>query len=292
MKEGRKRPSAVDLERYPLDRLTDPAGAALVCRCQDEIAQAGICLLPGFLKPEALTAIAREALACGGTAYHMEHIFAYGEGMPDAVDPESLAADDPRRYPIHTALQFVANDEIPQASLMRQVYEWERMLEFVRRVFRRGRLYRGSDRLNGLNYTVMGEGDEQDWHFDEHDFSVTVMLEQGAAGGLFEFVPRLRGPDGEDLGGLRKAIDGTHEGLIRLSPAPGTLSLFEGRYNYHRATKVKGGRKRLLALLQYVEEPWADDEAADAMNRLFFGRTAKEEPLGAAMGRTARSLRP
>ena len=202
----------------------------------------------------------------------MDRMFRYGEGMPYLRDESTLAPDDPRLYRIRTALRFVPGDEVPSGSPLWALYEWPPMLDFVRRALGREALYRAPDALNSVNYLVYADGDEQDWHFDEHDFSVTILLQASANAG-FEFVPHLRHDHGEDLEGMRRAQTGTHPGLVRPPTSPGTLSLFEGRYHYHRATRVQGERERLLALLQYGDRPEdPDEQSVRELNRLFYGR--------------------
>jgi hypothetical protein len=202
----------------------------------------------------------------------MERMFHDGEGMPHRPDESTLAPDDPRRYRIRTALRFVPGDEIPSGSLLWALYGWPQFLDFVREALGREVLYRAPDALNSVNYLVYADGDEQDWHFDEHDFSVTILL-QPSPGAGFEFVPHLRGEAGEDLDGMRRAQTGTHPRLVRPASAPGTLSLFEGRCHYHRATPVREGRQRLLALFQYGDRlEDADAPEFRELNRLFYGR--------------------
>jgi hypothetical protein len=271
VRAGIATPTAIDLARYPLDRLDAADGCALVERCRADLARTGLTRLPGFLRPEAVAAWSREALACGEGAFHMDHWFAYGEGMPHPVDESALPPDDPRRYRIRTALRFVPGDEVPRESALWALYEWPPMLEFVRRALSREALYRAQDALNSVNYLVYRDGDEQDWHFDEQDFSVTILLQASAVGG-FEFVPYLRDARGEDLTGMREAQAGTHPRLVRPRSAPGTLSLFEGRCHYHRATRVHGDRERLVALLQFDDRPGADPASYRELNTLFYGR--------------------
>jgi hypothetical protein len=264
--------SAIDLARYPLDRLDSAEGCALVARCRADLARSGLTQLPGFLRAEAVAAWSREALACGAGAYHMHHMFSFGEGMPYRPDESELPADDPRRYRIRTTLRYVPGDEVPRESALWALYEWPPMLEFLRRALGRDALHRSPDLLNSVNYLVYTDGDEQDWHFDEHDFSVTILLQKSEVGG-FEFVPGLRGEESVDLDGMRLAQAGTHPKLVRPRSEPGTLSLFEGRYHYHRATRVAGPRERLLALLQFDDQPFdPQDPGNRELNTLFYGR--------------------
>jgi hypothetical protein len=48
-------------------------------------------------------------------------------------------------------------------------------------------LYRSADPLDALEIAIFGDGDELGWHFDNSEFSVTVMYQQAEAGGHFDY---------------------------------------------------------------------------------------------------------
>ena len=144
------------------------------------------------------------------------------------------------------------------------------MANFLAAILRKETLYPRCDGLSGLNYTLMTAGDEQDWHFDEADFSATILLQPSSGGGRFEYVRGLRGPAGDDLDGLKRAIEGTHGELVSLALEPGALNLFEGRFAFHRATPVEGGQPRLLAILAYDDQP--EVRISAELAQAFYGR--------------------
>ena len=45
----------LDLERYPIDDLDSPAARELIERCRSRLDREGLCMLPGFLGPEAVS---------------------------------------------------------------------------------------------------------------------------------------------------------------------------------------------------------------------------------------------
>ena len=90
-------------------------------------------------------------------------------------------------------------------------------------------LYRSADPLDALEIAVFTHGGELGWHFDNSEFSVTVMYAESEAGGHFDYYPRLRGEDDENYPGVRKVLLGDQGGVIRLPSAPGTLAVFRGQ---------------------------------------------------------------
>ena len=59
--------------------------------------------------------------------------------------------------------------------------------------------------------------------------------------------------------------------MRQLSQTPGTLTLFKGRYNLHRAAPVESQRERIIAVLSYETRPHV--ESSPEWLELFYGRT-------------------
>jgi hypothetical protein len=273
--KGRALLDELNLTDYPLNNLATPEGAAFVSQCRQRLQRDGALALPGFAGAEVLPALVAEAEAGASRSRPFLHHFQFGSGTSDETyDVEGLPADDPRRYRSRTALTFVGEHLIPAGSWLRRLYAWPPMMDFLAQVLRLPRLHRRIDGLSGINYTVMSEGDEQSWHYDEAHFITSILLQPSEAGGDFEYVRGLRSDAGDDLDGLKLALAGCHPGLVRLELDPGTLLLFEGRYAFHRATPVVGTRCRCLALLAFDQRPGIsiDDDLAE----VFYGRRATE----------------
>src|SRR3954471_14532002 len=99
----------VDLARYPIDRLGDPPGRALIAQARSALHEAGACDLPGFLLPGAIDAAVESALSVRGLAFRTEqtHDVEFS-GLPE----ESLPTGDPRRTRIRSAKEGTALDGI------------------------------------------------------------------------------------------------------------------------------------------------------------------------------------
>ena len=161
-------------------------------------------VLPGFLRDEALPPLAREcdALAARG---HFSEV----RGTPYIDVPDlSLPEGHPRRTLGRTALSAVAYDRFPAASALRALYEWDPLLEFVRVLLGRERLFRYADPLGALNLAVMRDGDELAWHYDQTDFVVSIAIQSSEAGGEFECVPMIRSADDERYDDVRALLAG------------------------------------------------------------------------------------
>jgi hypothetical protein len=258
----------VDLERYPLHDLESPEGRRLVASCRDALRRTGACKLDGFLRPEATARLADEAARLVPRGFRNDAANTVYFEDPD----QSLPEDDPRRLLQRSAQIAVAMDVLPSGFGVRRVYEWDGMTRFASAALEEEVLYRSADPLDGCNLTAYEEGDELGWHFDQSEFSITLMLQPAERGGLFEYVPMIRTPEDENYAAVRAILQGARDGVVPFPSAPGTLAFFRGRYSLHRVTPVEGGRPRLNSVLTYARVP--GHRLNELAQRLYYGRVA------------------
>ena len=178
----------IDHERYPIH---DPASAkyqALVQACRDQLRDRGVAQLDGFLIPAAVSDMVALAsrLAAQAWASDQTHTV-YFEPADDSAGP-----DHPRALLQHSAKKAIAYDQIPVGAPIRRLYESDDLTAFIAAVLGKPVLYRSADPLDALEIAIFDDGDELGWHFDNSEFSVTVMYQQSEAGGHFDYCPALR----------------------------------------------------------------------------------------------------
>lgn len=261
----------IDSERYPLGAPDSADYLALADDCRQRFADEGVALLPGFVRSEAITAVAAEASALIDKAFfcHNDHNIYLSE------DEASHDPGHPRRRLLHTDVGSIANDYISPDSPLQQLYDWEPLAAFIADVVGVDRLFVSADPLGALSINVFKPGDAHAWHFDEAHFTVTLMVQAAESGGHFEYVTGLRddGADG-DTAALSQLLDDTMDtqSIARLPFAPGTLSIFNGRHTIHRVTEVAGAKPRLVPVLTFSDAPGYCN--SDAVRELFWGRAS------------------
>jgi alkylated DNA repair dioxygenase AlkB len=261
----------VNLERYPIDRLDSPECEALVARCQADMAARGVSQLPGFLAPAAIAEILAmaEQLSPQGWASESRHNVYF---TPLAEAATHSAASRPQR----SAKRAIAYDLLPADLPLRVAYESAALTEFLRRVLGKQALYRSADPLDALEIAEFKPGEELGWHFDNSEFSVTLMLQMPEDGGEFQFIRALRSYDDANEQDVLDVLKGEHGALETLTTAPGTLALFHGHHAMHRVTPVQGTRPRINAVLTYGERP--DMTLSPLTQKLFYGRNVALVP--------------
>jgi hypothetical protein len=258
----------VDLGRYPIHQPASRGYGALVQACQDQLRDRGVAQLDGFLTPAAVSQMIAEADRLAGRAWASDQSHTVYFEPPD----DSAGADHPRALLQHSAKKAIAYDLIPGGAPIRRLYESTDLTAFIAAVLGKPALYRSADPLDALEIAVFADGDELGWHFDNSEFSVTVMYEEAEAGGHFDYHPRLRDEHDENYPGVRKVLLGDPGGVIRLPSAPGTLAVFRGQHALHRVTPVSGPRPRINSVLTYGERPGM--KLNQLTQELFYGRTA------------------
>ncbi|KGN31444.1 hypothetical protein N802_03515 [Knoellia sinensis KCTC 19936] len=258
----------VDLERYPIHRLDSDAGQRLVDDCRAALAKDGVCTLEGFIRPEAVQAMVELAGRLGPKAWASDqtHTIYF-----EPVD-ESVPAEHPRAHQVRSAKHGIAYDYIPSDAPMRRLYESDDLTAFIAAALGRPVLYRSADPLDALQVTAFHPGEELGWHFDNSEFSVTVMYQQAQEGGNFEYAPGLRSDSDENYEGVQAVLQGDRSPLKVLPSAPGTMAFFRGEHALHQVTPIQGDTPRINSVLTYGERP--DMKLSDLTSELFYGRTS------------------
>ena len=232
----------------------------------DERAAIGAPELVHRVAVEGLVAQANEAARLGYPNDERHNCY-----FDDGID-ESLPDDHPRRILVRSAQKAVAMDLLPPEFGTRRVYESDAITSFVAAALEKDALHPSADPLDGCNMTVYEEGDELGWHFDQSEFSVTLMIQRAERGGDFEYVPMVRTPEYERYEAVRAILLGERERVRLLPSEPGTLAFFRGRYSLHRVPPVEGATPRMNSVLTYSVDP---GHKLSAMARqLYYGRTA------------------
>jgi hypothetical protein len=257
----------VDLERYPLHDLGGPEGMRLVESCREALRRTGACKLDGFLRPEAVASLAEDAAELVQKGFRND---AVNSVYFEDVDP-SLPEDDPRRLLQRSAQIAVGMDVLPPHFGVRRLYEWDGMTRFAAAALEEDVLHRSADPLDGCNLTAYEEGDELGWHFDQSEFSITLMIQRAEGGGGFAYAPMVRTADDERYDDVRSVLLGETPPKT-LASAPGTLAFFRGRYSLHRVPPVVGQTPRMNSVLTYAVEP--DHMLSPMAQQMYYGRTA------------------
>ena len=259
----------IDLERYPMADISSGAALEFADRCRTQYQQTGLCMLPGFVRPEALEQLVSESNTVSDKAFFCDSTHnAYLTEQDDSISEDSVEGRQEKTF-----VGSVAYDHIAENSHLRNLYLWDPLKTFIGHVLSKSSFYRSEDPLGACSINVFVDGGEHGWHFDESEFTVTLMLQPPENGGSFEYVPLIRGLANEKTI-VSDVLNGARDDVVTLPFTPGTLLIFGGRQTIHRVTRVEGNRPRLVPVLCYSEQPGMVN--SESVRKLFWGRTGAE----------------
>ena len=242
---------AIDLERYPIDRLESKDCHDLIATCHSELARDGMFNLAGFLKAGAVrfaVSQVRPVLKRESFMHTREHNI-YFKPKIDGLPP-----DHPALRKVRTTNHTICTDQLA-GTLIRSVYEYPPLAAFLAAVMEKPKLHIMSDPLAGANVMEYRDGEALNWHFDRSEFTTTLLLQKPEDGGEFEYRTDLRSDSEPNYDGVARLLLGADPEARILKLSPGTLNVFRGRNTAHRVTTTQGPRARIIAVLSYYEKP-------------------------------------
>lgn len=238
-----------------------------LAQCKQTLDEKGALVLHNFLSPAALAVIKQEGDDNQHLAYYTQSRHNVYLLKPD----DGLPAAHPRNRQIVSSKGCITDDQIPQESPLRALYNAPEFQAFLCEVLGEQQLYPYADKLSSINLHYAGEGQELGWHFDNSSFAITLLIQKPQAGGVFEYVENLRDADSGEMNysGVEKLLDEELEPK-KLAIEAGDLVLFRGRNAIHRVTPTEGNVTRMLVVLAYNSQP--DIALSETARMTFYGR--------------------
>jgi len=262
----------VNLGRYPIADLSSVEGTEFAEQCRQQYLQTGLCMLPDFITTNAHQVLTEEANSISAKAYFCKNT--HNAYLTD--DNSGLPESDVGRRQEHTFVGSVPYDQIEEGSSLNRLYQWDPLKDFIGYVLGKSEFYRFADPLGACSINVFVDGGEHGWHFDESEFTVTLMLQAPESGGAFEYVPKIRGRSNEKEI-VANVLDGDRSQVVELPFSAGTLLIFGGNQTIHRVTRVNGNRPRLVPVLCFAEQEGLQN--SESVRKLFWGRTGNESEV-------------
>lgn len=241
----------IDLDRYPIHDLDSSAGQTLIARARQMMQSDTLCLLEGFLREAAVSAISSEITQLEPKAHQVDYCCTpYGWMNNAGFPPDHPRSQLPRRN-----CSTLSTDLLNPASACMKLYEFDELTEFVRRLLNYDTLYRTACPTLSVQVNIMQEQEGFGWHFDTNDGVVSFTIQHADNGGCFEYAPLIRSEDDENYPAVERVLDGI-DMPRQPDQTPGTFSLFLGRRSLHRVSPVGPTiHKRQSLLFSYDRKP-------------------------------------
>ena len=225
----------------------------------------GILIFNSFINRKGLINLQKEAadlkyLSYQSSSEYNVYVSEYDNSFPD---------DSPRNRIMSTSKKCVPNDLIPRDSILQTLYNSKAIRSFFMDLLNKKELFPYSDPLSSININYYDKGDALGWHFDNSDFTITLLIKNCEKGGIYEFFNDMRYKDGkEDYNFVEKILDKKVPGT-KVDSFEGDLMIFKGNKSIHQVTAVEKG-ERILATFNYNEIEGIP--LSEESRRTFFGR--------------------
>lgn len=240
----------IDLDRYPLDQPDHLVYERLLRDGQQALQQGALFSMTEFIRPGAIAQMAQEleALVPGSCRYDRDrNAYVY--------EKQRWPADHPRGRLHRCSYHQVLNYQIANNSPLRQIYYWQPLTEFLRRLCGFETFYRSDCPQLALSAKIASDGDTDGWHFDTNDVVFSLLLQAPEAGGKFEYAPFVRTESNQNYAAVERVLGDPQRQARRPSMSLGDFNVFMGDLSLHRVTPVIGARKRIVALFCYDRDP-------------------------------------
>lgn len=163
----------VNLDRYPIHEPDGIAGRALVAQAQEMMERDTLCLLEGFLRENAVAALATEITQLEPQAHQLDYrATPYGWMNNAGFPPEHPRSQLPRR-----TCSTITTEQLEPAGACLELYGFDELTEFVRRLLNYDTLYRTACPTLSVQINVMAEEETFGWHFDTNDGVVSFTIQ-------------------------------------------------------------------------------------------------------------------
>ena len=225
----------------------------------------GILIFKSFINRKGLINLQKEAadlkyLSYQSSSEYNVYVSEYDNSFPD---------DSPRNRIMSTSKKCLPNDLIPSGSILQTLYNSKAIRSFFMDLLNKKELFPYSDPLSSININYYDKGDALGWHFDNSDFTITLLIKNCEKGGIYEFFNDMRYKDGkEDYNFVEKILDKKVSGT-KVDSFEGDLMIFKGNKSIHQVTAVEKG-ERILVTFNYNEIEGIP--LSEESRRTFFGR--------------------
>ncbi|MYJ30026.1 MAG: hypothetical protein F4072_08680, partial [Acidimicrobiaceae bacterium] len=223
----------VDLQALPIHDPDSAAYVAAVDAARAGLRSEGCAVLGGFVRPKAVAQLNDEIR-------ERKHATHYSTQVMNPYFHTAVNPDYPPDHPVNTFIErssgFIPGDAWDSGCATDTLFRAPEVARFIADCLEIGALYCYDDPLAGLTANICDPGQQFTWHFDTNDFAVTVLVQPGDEGGLFEYVPQIRSADDEGFDAIAGVLAGGRKGVRTLDLRPGDLQIFRGRHSLHRVT--------------------------------------------------------
>ena len=154
----------------------------------EELEKEGILIFKSFLNSKSILDLQNEAkelkpLAFSSSSEYNVYVSEYDKSFSD---------NSPRNRIMKTTKKCISCDLIPKDSLLKKIYNSQKLKKFFSEILNVENLFPYEDSLSSININYYDKGDALGWHFDNSDFTITLLIKNCVEGGIYEFFNNMK----------------------------------------------------------------------------------------------------
>lgn len=225
----------------------------------------GILIFNSFINQNGLNLLKEEAANLKSGSYQSQSKYNVYVSEYD----DNFSKNSPRNRLMMTTKKCVPADLIPNDSILKIIYSSEVIKSFYCKLLNLDNLYPYEDPLSTININYYDIGDSLGWHFDNSDFTITLLIKNCIKGGIYEFFNNMRYKNGkENYKFVEKILDNEVVGT-KIDSLEGDLMIFKGNKSIHQVTAVEKGERILVTFNYNIKKGVSLSEKS---RETFFGR--------------------
>lgn len=225
----------------------------------------GILIFNSFINQNGLNLLKEEAANLKSGSYQSQSKYNVYVSEYD----DNFSKNSPRNRLMMTTKKCVPADLIPNDSILKIIYSSEVIKSFYCKLLNLDNLYPYEDPLSTININYYDIGDSLGWHFDNSDFTITLLIKNCIKGGIYEFFNNMRYKNGEEnYKFVEKILDNEVVGT-KIDSLEGDLMIFKGNKSIHQVTAVEKGERILVTFNYNIKKGVSLSEKS---RETFFGR--------------------
>eukprot|EP00091_Calanus_sinicus_P005012 TRINITY_DN15374_c0_g1_i1.p1 TRINITY_DN15374_c0_g1~~TRINITY_DN15374_c0_g1_i1.p1 ORF type:complete len:244 (+),score=54.94 TRINITY_DN15374_c0_g1_i1:93-824(+) len=183
----------INLSAYPIHQPESQIYKDLVSFHQDQLRRNGVTTLPELITKEAITEAVKEVEEKADMSYTMQTDHNIYLRKTDETKPITHVSNQR----LDTKVAALACDELAEEGPLKVVFKSNSFLSFVQQILNRPFFHRNVDPVGAVFVNIYNDGYSHNWHFDESQWSTTILLQEAEVGGDFQYTKPFRNEEDE-----------------------------------------------------------------------------------------------
>ena len=147
---------------------------------RESLEKNGILIFKSFISNSGLNLLQKEASDLKESAFRSSSEYNVYISEYD----NAFSADSPRNRIMSTSKKCIPNDLIPNQSILQKIYDSPLVRSFFLDLLDKDELHPYEDPLSSININYYDKGDALGWHFDNSDYTITLLIKNCSKGGI------------------------------------------------------------------------------------------------------------